>query len=385
MRPEERVAPVVSRGIWVGRFHDFKSENGTVKKATLCRIADVEYATLKNGKKRKRTKSQILNEVERLWKEKYKELKSGVSRGSHRNERLKFSEAAQEFLDAKAKTRDEKTVEHYRDSCNQLIACMQSDFDVQNPPRNFDADFCEWLQKRGITDNSVNSRIRDVQACLNWLYKKKIIKTKYYLEKLRATDPTPGRFSAQQLLDMVDYMDRRINHPFNDREYQMGVSMMRGFMMMRYTAMRAGEVRALPLTRIQNEIHIADCVEAGYRVKGRKEADLPILPELKPFLDKDLAQRNPNEKWYLDNGNGKIHWASVGEMSRPFKKMCDSLGIKGVKPLHGFRSTAISNLLDNGVSPRIVQALARHEKIETTMGYHNDTNLKIAPQITGLI
>jgi integrase len=72
-------------------------------------------------------------------------------------------------------------------------------------------------------------------------------------------------------------------------------------------------------------------------------------------------------------------------MGRPFKKMCDFLGIKGVKPLHGFRSTAISNLLDNGVSPRIVQKLARHTKIETTLSYHNDTNLQIAPQITGLI
>jgi len=385
MRPEERVAPVVSRGIWVGRFHDFKSEKGTVKKATLCKIADVEYMTMKDGSKRKRSKRQILNEVERLWTQKYQELKQGASRGPHKNTRLKFSEAAQEFLDAKAKTREKTTVEHYRESCTQLIECLEGDFNVHNPPRNFDTQFCDWLQKKGISDASVNSRIRDVQACLNWLYKKKIIKTKYYLEKLRATDPTPGRFTDQQLLDMIDYMERRINQPFSDREYQMGVSMMRAFMMMRYTAMRAGEVRALPLTRIQNEIHIADCVEANYKVKSRKEAYLPILPELKPFLDNDLAQRNPNEKWYLDNGNGKIHWASVGEMSRPFKKMCDFLGIKGVKPLHGFRSTAISNLLDNGVSPRIVQALARHEKIETTMGYHNDTNLQIAPQITGLI
>ncbi|MAK38085.1 MAG: hypothetical protein CMC15_18130 [Flavobacteriaceae bacterium] len=385
MRPEERVAPVVSRGIWVGRFHDFKSENGNVKKATLCRIADVEYMTMKDGSKRKRSKRQILNEVERLWTQKYQELKQGASRGPHKNTRLKFSEAAQEFLDAKAKTRDQKTVNHYSDSCNQLIECLEGDFNVHNPPRNFDTQFCDWLQKRKITDNSVNSRIRDIQACLNWLYKKKVIKTKYYLEKLRATDPTPGRFSNQQLLDMIDYMERRIYHPRDQKEYKLGVAMMRSFMMMRYTAMRAGEVRALPLTRIQDQLHIADVEEENYRVKGRQEAYLPILPELQTFLDNDLSAREPNEKWYLDNGRGGIHWSGVAEMGRPFKKMCDFLGIKGVKPLHGFRSTAISNLLDNGVSPRIVQKLARHTKIETTLSYHNDTNLQIAPQITGLI
>lgn len=376
---------MVSRGIWVGRFHDFKSENGNVKKATLCRIADVEYMTMKDGSKRKRSKRQILNEVERLWTQKYQELKQGASRGPHKNTRLKFSEAAQEFLDAKAKTRDQKTVNHYSDSCNQLIECLESDFNVHNPPRNFDTQFCDWLQKKGVSDASVNSRIRDVQACLNWLFKKKVIKTKYYLEKLRATDPTPGRFSDQQLLDMIDYMERRIYHPRDQKEYKLGVAMMRSFMMMRYTAMRAGEVRALPLTRIQDQLHIADVEEENYRVKGRQEAYLPILPELQTFLDNDLSAREPNEKWYLDNGRGGIHWSGVAEMGRPFKKMCDFLGIKGVKPLHGFRSTAISNLLDNGVSPRIVQKLARHTKIETTLSYHNDTNLQIAPQITGLI
>jgi len=373
MRPEERVAPIVSRGIWVGRFHDFKSENGTVKKATLCRISDVEYKTLKNGKKRKRTDREIINEVERLWTQKYQELKQGASRGPHNNSRLKFSDAAQEWLAEVEKTRDEKTSQHYAESCSQLIDSI-GDFGLLNPPRSFDAKFCDALEKKGLSDSSINSRIRDVQTFFNWAYNQEILPRKYRLTKLRVTKKQPGRLSDQNLQDIEDYITRK-----------MSPNMMRAYMMMRFTAMRAGEVRALPLSRIQADIHIADCEEAGFKVKGRQEDFLPILPELRDFLDRDLAQRSAPEYWYLDNGKGNINWASVGEMSRPFKKMFESLNITGVKPLHGFRATAISNLLDNGVSPRIVQALARHENIETTMGYHNDSNLQIAPQITGLI
>ena len=373
MRPEERVSLLKSRGIWVGRFHDFKSKNGNVKKATLCRHVDLQYKTLKNGKKRKRTQTEMERELERLWQDKYNEIKQGASRGPHKNTRLKFSDVVQEWLEEVEKTRDEKTSQHYADSCTQLIESI-GDISMTNPPRSFDAKFCEALEKKGVSDATINSRIRDIQTCLNWAYNQEILPRKYKLTKLRVTKKQPGILSDQNLQDIEDYITRK-----------MSPNMIRAYMMMRYTAMRAGEVRALPLSRIQTEIHIADCEEAGFKVKGRQEDFLPILPELMAFLDRDLAQRLAPEYWYLDDGKGNINWASVGEMSRPFKKMFESLNITGVKPLHGFRATAISNLLDNGVSPRIVQALARHEKIETTMGYHNDTNLQIAPQITGLI
>ena len=108
---------------------------------------------------------------------------------------------------------------------------------------------------------------------------------------------------------------------------------------------------------------------------------VPIIPQLEDFLDEDLKTRGDQEIWFCDNGQGQPQWRDVQAMGRTFSKHLTALGISGVKPLHGFRSTVITNLLDRGATPQEVQGLARHEKLATTMGYYNPQSLNVAKML----
>ena len=39
------------------------------------------------------------------------------------------------------------------------------------------------------------------------------------------------------------------------------------------------------------------------------------------------------------------------------------------KTLHGYRASAITHMLEAGINPHEVQAVVRHESLETTLGY----------------
>ena len=154
--------------------------------------------------------------------------------------------------------------------------------------------------------------------------------------------------------------------------------------MLRYTGMRGGEVRTLPLAHIASDaVLIRDVPEAGFTVKGRREAVVPISSALRGFLDEDLPGRGAGEKFYLDDGAGNPHWQEGTAMAKTFKRQLSALGITGVKPLHGFRATLASRLLNAGASPVAVQALLRHNNLQTTLGYHNADLLDVAGLLEG--
>ena len=59
-------------------------------------------------------------------------------------------------------------------------------------------------------------------------------------------------------------------------------------------------------------------------------------------------------------------------MSRALRPTLIALGIyRQQKSLHGFRATVITMLLQEGVPPVVVQSIARHEDLSTTMRYYN--------------
>lgn len=87
-------------------------------------------------------------------------------------------------------------------------------------------------------------------------------------------------------------------------------------MLANYSSMRRGEIYSLPLRNIDLEsrrIFIQPIDEEGgtnfnrkpIRVKFTPKAGegidfVPIVDYLYPFLKEDLANRSPEEKWFLD-------------------------------------------------------------------------------------
>jgi len=232
---------------------------------------------------------------------------------------------------------------------------------------------------------SINSRVQACQIFFNWCADLEHTPKRIKLEKMKVTKEAPEILTENDYINLLALLDDTIGKA-KGRIRTSALNMKRATVLMRYTGMRGGEARALPLSHIDlvaQEIKIADVPEAGFRVKGRVESVVPIAKDyLIRFLEDDRQSRNVNEKWFLDDGFGGLQWAGMTPMGKVFRRSLRQIGVSDkVSPTHGFRATVISNLLNKGASPVCVQYLARHKHISTTMGYHKADSSEIRKQI----
>ena len=219
------------------------------------------------------------------------------------------------------------------------------------------------LTANGRSNATIHSYLRTTQIFLHWCAEQEWMP----LLKLRkpAQEKREARvYSAENIQRILEKLaeDKRTN-------------LFRMILLMRYTGMRAGEVWSLPLRHIQlatKELHLRAVPELAWKPKKGKEATLPIVEKLATFLKTDLANRGEQERFYLDKGNGEPAYVGVAQMSRALRPTLIALGIyRQQKSLHGFRAAVITMLLQEGVPPVVVQSIARHEDLSTTMRYYN--------------
>ena len=95
------------------------------------------------------------------------------------------------------------------------------------------------------------------------------------------------------------------------------------------------EIWSLPLDRIdleQGKIYISPVDQDGGLSKDGKPIHVkfkpksggddwqPIVGKLRDFLAEDLANRNEDERWFLDKGDGSVWYASPMESPKESKK-----------------------------------------------------------------
>ena len=380
MRKERKLFLEKRRRIYRGRFHDFTLPSGESVTRDLASEEEVLYKIV-SGRRRKRSEREIGRILQELYTAALLALESGES-GRKSNKRM-VRETIQEWLDGIAVSRSAGTVKGYAEALSYFLSAI-GNFELENPPAGMSGKLLAYLRKRGLNPASTNSRVQAVQVFFNYCEREDFLKRRVRLEKMRLTKKAPGIYTEAQLDDLLASIEQRVFNAESEVTLVSALNQRRAFYMLRYTGMRGGEVRAMPLERIlQTSIIIADVPEAGFKVKGRKEARVPVMPALREFLDKDLLNRNPAEIWYLDSGQGSLHWSSVMTLGRVFRTHIRSLGITDVKPLHGFRATVASSLLNSGTSPQAVQALLRHSSVTTTMGYFNPDRESLWAQIEG--
>jgi len=85
-----------------------------------------------------------------------------------------------------------------------------------------------------------------------------------------------------------------------------------------------------------------------------------------------LAAQPNHPLFYSQKGSGLTTQAIINL----FAKLYRDAGIKGASS-HSGRRTFITNLAESGVNPRIIQALARHSSLSTTMLYIDINDAKL--------
>lgn len=107
-----------------------------------------------------------------------------------------------------------------------------------------------------------------------------------------------------------------------------------------------------------------DFVDNQLRVdgKGGKVAWLPVHPEIWA-----IAQEMPAVGWWFPSAASETGHISPDWIGNQVSTLLKLNGLTG--SIHRGRHTFATTLLRNGVNPRVVQELMRHDNLETTMRY----------------
>jgi integrase len=219
------------------------------------------------------------------------------------------------------------------------------------------------LTDSGKAPNTIRSYVRMSQIMLHYAAAEGLIASAPTLE-MPTRDRKNIRIYQESDLDRIESYLR--DAPDKRNRYRL-------VMLLRYLGLRAGEVWALPLRHIDlknRTLAIQKVPEISWSPKKSKEALLPLRGDLLKFLEEDLKRRDIREVWYLDKGQGQQAWAEVTGLNHSLMRTLKKLGLQNAaKTLHGYRASAITKLLEAGIPPHEVQAIARHDDLSTTLGY----------------
>ena len=201
------------------------------------------------------------------------------------------------------------------------------------------------------------------------------------LKKVRTAIPTPADRKAVEakLRAAVKEWESK-DYKKKNRTTEAGrfKTLLRVFMLGNYGGMRRGEIWSLPLDRIdleQGKIYISPVDQDGGLSKDRKPIHVkfkpksggddwqPIVGKLRDFLAEDLADRNEDERWFLDKGDGSVWFASPDGITKGIKKILDELGIEG-GAIHFFRKARLNEIWEENTNDST--KFGRHQNQDTT-------------------
>lgn len=267
--------------------------------------------------------------------------------------------------------------------------------------RDYDNDkylaFLKYLKNeatyrgRKLADTTIHTHVRQFKNFLLFCKDKKIIGE---IERLKMPH-LPKKDMKTLTLDQLDKIERHIVVTLTMAEMESDLkvirnmkNMLRAFMMGTQMIGRVGAMWSLKLEYIDLEsrmVYIRDNPELKWKNKWKKHPDKPMTDELYEFLKKDLAERDKYERYYLDKGNGEPWFFDKGDVSSFASNLFKQLNLPKIKPFHwGMRATMITELLLNKVDPYVVQQLADHDNIETTMLYLNTRKVQQKNAVDGI-
>ena len=349
-RPKKRWKVEKARNRVVGYIH---REGKPAARPTLALLKELE--------------SLSEQEVSLLLAERYQKALLKYEDGAKKVSPTRFSVASQIYINEKIWSGDTQPYE----STFQKLIDIVGDFELAAWDNKLNKKFVQACEAKKLSDATINKHQRHLQSCFNWLHEyrddllekpikiqKKIITT-----RIKQPDGEPTVWSADQINTY-----RRVIDDTGNLNY------MRVFMLARYQIMRLGEIWSLPIQRIdlKNGFIIIDNVQDFpregklFRVKKKQTRKIEIHPTLLQWLRYDMLARQPEEKWFLDDGHGRPAFAYSNSVSAAFRKLRNAAGLKG-DPLHCLRRTGITEMLANDVPAVKVMALAGHYSIDTTL------------------
>ena len=360
-----------------GRFYELQVNGGG--HAPMHKLCSFEECDFRPDGHRRSDREQT-NFLLRLYQEKLSNLqeKEELKRIEKLAEESSVSvqDAMQHWLDHVQEFRNPRTVYEYRLVCQRYVE-MVSNHPVKNVKKFHESRFLNGLKQKGMSEHTQAKYLRQLQTFWRWAFEQEYTNNMFRVSKLRPTVREPSIYSDEDLVRIEHLIIEKLSTTHLVHR-QAARNQYRAFMCLKETGMRGNEVRSLRLENINvddRKIQIRDDQQTGFRIKGRREESVPMTDTFNKFISEDLKLRDKQEVYFCDNGAGLPQWSSVNQMGKTFDRICNRLGIDGVKPLHGFRAFVATKLLQNGVDVSLVRDILRHKELSTTLGYLNRSKM----------
>ena len=144
--------------------------------------------------------------------------------------------------------------------------------------------------------------------------------------------------------------------------------------------LRACEISALKLSDVVNEDYsvktqiVLQATQTKGHERNRVIVGSALQKALKRYVDAVRALKSLNTSFIVSQKGGKFSALTIVQL---FAKFYEKAGIAGASS-HSGRRQYITALAENQINIRVIQALARHKHINTTMRYIDVNDVKLA-------
>jgi len=246
-----------------------------------------------------------------------------------------------QFITAYLKSREPylspKTIESYRETLRNF----ESFVGIDRPLPSITArDISAWaasLLRRGLKPVTVNVHLRNIKAALNRAAAWELITKPPVVEMVKVPNHQPRHLTEEQFKSLLE-------HEFNF-EYR------RLWSFMVWTAVRRSEALGVRWEHVT----LGERPQVLITGKGDKQRVVPLLPPAVAALGHPGAC-------------GPVFQVGAGTyVTHRFRDMARAAGIKA--KLHDLRHTGLTWMVAHGVPVKLVQDIAGHTSIATTMIY----------------
>lgn len=342
------------------------------RRIRLCKVQDAMHRQTFRGL-RKRTESELAAYLQVLAMEATRKAQAIVM--AH--------QVLTDWVAAMVRSRSPRTVVSYQSTVTYYMRSV-SDHPLDKFQAQHQTLFMEGLPE-GLSPYSVNLHLRQLQIAWRWAEGQGLIARAPKVTKLRLTPPEIKAFTDKDLDEIEQELRwKLVEGPRKDR-LRYYLSHYRAHVMLRYTGLRAGEMVTLKLSGIDVERQLIRILPDGeWQPKSRRLDVIPMADKLRHFLRQDLSGREPGEVYYLDSGEGDPMYRTRDNFTQAFTRILQRIGISGKKPIHGYRSSLATRLIQSGVDLVTVQRILRHSQLETTRRYIDSDHLDLRHAIDSL-
>ena len=251
--------------------------------------------------------------------------------------------------DLKLKNYSDSTIENYVCQVGSFLSHFNSL--VTKPSEINERQIKEWLME-AKTINSRKHRISAVKLFYQ-LTGKQPLKFKY-IEYPRSEKKLPIVLSQSEVQRMFDVCDNLKHKTILALLYSCGL--------------RVSELINLKWSHIDRSRMIIN-VLAG---KGKKDRQVPLSPPIIPLLEKYYAKYRSKE--FVFNGWKDEPQYSPRSVGLVMQQLADKANIGKRVYTHLMRHNCFTHMVENGIDINLIQRIAGHNNVKTTMVYCHISN-----------